>query len=707
MSPFEKNPFHEAYVTDTVPNDQFVAYFSPFLIPHAPEIFLPGNVIVKGSQGCGKSMLLRLLEPEIRLAYHKRMQEMGRDQTEFPVPTDHRLFVGARVNLSKSGLLDITQTISSKASPEAMRALTISFGDYFNYWMLKDLLQSVALAGQHTAAFDGLVTVARLDAFAASFCSQDCLFGYMEGVNTFEGLRKAVADRVIHYRKWTNGNAELPSSVLGSRSAIGEPLSRAAVCLKEAGVIANEANVFLTIDQLEAFWTNDPDSIGSMLRREIHELIGRRDGRVSYRLGARRYNWNAGDLKMRVGRDLEDGRDFLTTDVDFLLRRKEVGTWPFRKFAADVFQRRLMGAFGDLVAKEWKALYEPTTFFGTSLEGAEWLQSLVTNPPESPERLLALDDNWPQPWREAIAACYGKALVGFDSLSTDDYPKDPLAAVLLAAWGLQKGGRASSPERRTTEQPPITSDQPPWTKLWWKKERMPQAFLQITARHQQRLYWAGWEHVLGLSGSNILFFVRICREVWDMWRRLNQGDPFDPRAKKGVVPQGAQFLALHNISLKMHELFSSQPGRPAGNVRMRFLDELSSWMRSKLIEDKAMSNPGHNGFSLTRSELESAPDLRMLLEEAVGWGDLYEVPHTSKKKGETASDPRRKYYLNPILSPYYQLPHAHTKEPIYNALEKLKIFAARAHHLTQKSDQASPLPTAAPTQSELPLFTDQ
>ena len=59
MNPFEKNPFHEAYVTDTVPNDQFADYFSPYLIPHAPEVFLPGNVIVKGSQGCGKSMLLR------------------------------------------------------------------------------------------------------------------------------------------------------------------------------------------------------------------------------------------------------------------------------------------------------------------------------------------------------------------------------------------------------------------------------------------------------------------------------------------------------------------------------------------------------------------------------------------------------------------------------------------------------------------------
>jgi hypothetical protein len=140
---------------------------------------------------------------------------------------------------------------------------------------------------------------------------------------------------------------------------------------------------------------------------------------------------------------------------------------------------------------------------------------------------------------------------------------------------------------------------------------------------------------------------------------------------------------------------------------MRFIDEVGSWMRTKLIEDKAMSNPGHNGFSLTRSELESAPDLRALLEEAVGWGDLYEVAHTSKSKRETASDPRRKYYLNPILSPYYQLPHSHTKEPIYNALEKLKAFAAKAHLLSPKNERIiSPL--ASPEdQPELPFFTDK
>lgn len=235
---------------------------------------------------------------------------------------------------------------------------------------------------------------------------------------------------------------------------------------------------------------------------------------------------------------------------------------------------------------------------------------------------------------------------------------------------------------------------------------MPQAFLQLTAAHQQRLHWAGWEHVLNLSGSNILFFVRICREVWDMWRRLNRDDKVQlQKGTNGIVPRDSQFLAMHNVSLKMHELFGAQPGRPAGNVRMRFVDELGSWMRSKLLDDKAMSNPGHNGFTLTRSELESAPQLRDLLNEAVGWGDLYEVPHTSKSKRETTSNPRRKYYLNPILSPYYQLPHAHTKEPIYNELEKLKAFAAKAHQLSTKCTSTAPKQAPAAPHPELPLFT--
>ena len=63
------NPFNELYVTETIRSDQFVKIFSPVIVKNVEALFLPGNIVLQGVQGSGKSMLLALLKPEVRLAY--------------------------------------------------------------------------------------------------------------------------------------------------------------------------------------------------------------------------------------------------------------------------------------------------------------------------------------------------------------------------------------------------------------------------------------------------------------------------------------------------------------------------------------------------------------------------------------------------------------------------------------------------------------
>ena len=56
----------------------------------------------------------------------------------------------------------------------------------------------------------------------------------------------------------------------------------------------------------------------------------------------------------------------------------------------------------------------------------------------------------------------------------------------------------------------------PWeadSKKWWKKERLDQALLQIAARRQQKMEWAGDEEILGLAAGNILAFVDLCHTL--------------------------------------------------------------------------------------------------------------------------------------------------------------------------------------------------
>src|ERR1700683_3340022 len=93
------NPFFELYVGDRLSSSEFVNIFSPFLVGHAEALFLPGNIVVKGVQGSGKSMLLSLLKPEVRMEY-------ARAGAEFPVPKSINNFIGAGINLAHSNAID-------------------------------------------------------------------------------------------------------------------------------------------------------------------------------------------------------------------------------------------------------------------------------------------------------------------------------------------------------------------------------------------------------------------------------------------------------------------------------------------------------------------------------------------------------------------------------------------------------------------------
>ena len=682
MTSYLSNPFTEAYVTHTVSDEHFVRFFSPVLIVSAGAILQAGNVVVKGTQGSGKSMLLRLLDPEIRIAYFNVDPKEESTDTCYPVPRELRKFISTRADLNKSGLLDITNTLPDQPSVEDLTDLTRSFADFFNYWLLRGLLQCIDRIIDNPEPFEGLIRSDLRDDFARALAHEDCWFDGLSQVDDWESLKKSVKDRVVDYRAWANGNRALPELVRTSRTTIGEPLARASEQLKAVGVISAETNVFATIDQIEALWMQGDGKreLGERLRSELYEVLGKRDDRVSYRIGARRYDWGkGGSLAMRDGRELEEERDFQIFDIDALLRRNEAAkNWTFGRLAKDVFRRRVKTTFrqqNDLS----RNLEDPAGFFGASPTPQQIIAATIKKPDF--DKLLKLDDDWPQPWREAIQSCYRRETPGLPAPPPEDYPFDPLNALLLSAWGLQTGGKGKARERthRRLLEPPQSAGNLPWTraKSSWRKERFPQAVLQLVSRHQQKMLWWGEAKVLSLCGSNILRFITICRVTWDHWQRLTDG-MMPLGGKAPIVPVEIQSRAIFEASRKVHEALMRQPGQPAGDVRSRFLGQIASWLRKLLLDDPAMSNPGQNGFSLRVSDLNQNPQLRQLIEEAVGWGDLYEVDHTSKMKSERSSEPRKKYYINPALSPYYDLPEAHTKEPVYATLDDILKLAAAA-----------------------------
>jgi len=678
---WDRNPFQELYLSDSVSEEAFVELFSPVPLTSAINpIFQEGNVVLSGTQGCGKSMLLRLFFPETRIAYAQK-------GVAFPVEVRGSQFVSAGVNLVKSALCDIGQVTLGKGDEHDAERLPYFFGDLFNYWVIRDLLGNLRTIKKHAEVFGGIVRPDREGKFAECLVGQDCWFGLLDGCASLGDVEKRIADRIEAYRSWMMMNNEgtgVPAELATRKTAIGEPIARTVECLKRSGMLAKEVNVFVRVDQLDELHQEagaHQRLVRAGFRKMLNRAFASRDMRLHYRIGTRRYGWNQPEhLSVHgSGARLENRRDFYLIDIDEELARKEVRRgWMFPSFAADAFVRRVKYSF-ELPALPEDGLFERA--FGkhpTPSERAEWFAP-SSQKAETIDRIFFFDpaEGWSEEWKAWLRALAREK---------------PLDAVLAAAWGRQTGGgRRKAPNHH---RPPPNDDR--WKKKWWLKERMMQGVLQLAARRAQRLLWWGNEDVIALSGSNIMAFLHLCHAAWDLFLKEENLKPELKRLNLlngGTIPVDTQAAGMQSASRQWRDKLGEQPG---GDVRRRFIDQLGRRLREQLRDDLPMRYPGANGFTLRKDQLE-APENRELwrfLREAVGYGDLVSTEHTTKNpRGEA----RIKFYLNPVLSPAFQIPAAHTKEPLYWNVEKV-LEIARASELPF----ALELPKDDPKQ--LPLF---
>ena len=191
------NPFQELYVTEAFADggeDKFVKGFSPVIVKHALGLFQPGNIVLKGLPGSGKSMLLNLLRPDIRIQY-------SRADVPFPVPREFSKFIGAGINLNRSGADRFGQRPFDR-DPETDAALApLYFADFVNCWLVFDVLTS--LISIRDSKETGLAkaigvsdSVTKLRDAAVNLSRDDCWFGYFDGAVTDEILFIEVASFV-------------------------------------------------------------------------------------------------------------------------------------------------------------------------------------------------------------------------------------------------------------------------------------------------------------------------------------------------------------------------------------------------------------------------------------------------------------------------------------------------------------------------------
>jgi hypothetical protein len=669
------NPFAESTLTEHIAAEDFVTIFSPVILEEASALFHQGNVVLAGTPGTGKSMLLALLKPETRIAYF-------RARADFPVTQpEQRKFISAGINLTKAGAQDFGHRLAVDGiAGEKPIDLTLFFADFFNYYLVFDLLKNLETYLDETLnplqTEKGLnISKQALDHVATKISSASCWFEYLEGIANFSELIKAIDRRLTAYRSYFNFNTDdLSDDIRTSKTAIGEPIATVVSILRAERIIDSDTSVFIRVDQVEELYHLEAQyGLGSNYRQIINKALAMRDKRVSYRLGMRHYALEAETHVFGTASRLEEERDFFIINLDNVLKRVEnQKNWRFPTLANDIFARRLESA-GYIPNKD-SAVRD---VFGVPMPRDELA---IKYAGKATDRILDLDPEWPTEWKEFLR-----------SLAAER----PLSAKFGEAWARQRG------KSSVTVNIPDKEELPWAQKRWWVKERNEHALMLIASKAGQRLIWSGDIDLYELSGGNVHVFIAVCRHIWQAWLRSESGNTMTRQLPK--IDFSIQATGVYDASRSWFEKVI--PHGFNGSSRQRIVRELGEWMAKKMATDKAMSNPGHNGFSITAEELADDIELSNWLNLATGFGDLVSAPHTTKLKDRKL---RRKWYLNPILSPYFRIPHVHTKEPIYTSTAELRKILSVTSLIGEVKVQKKPV-SKAPSNDDagqLNLFSE-
>jgi hypothetical protein len=642
----KSNPFHELYVTESFGTDSFINLFSDVLIDQVSALFKPGNVILKGLPGTGKTMMLSLLEPDIRLAYHKR-------NLPFPIPTDYSKFVGAGINLIRSSVSDFGQrpVLASNSENE----LPVFFGDFVNYWVCRDILKSVELLSHDLGKEIGIdYSPDKLNDFANDLKRDDCWFGYLDGIRSFDDLNDVLKNRIVTYRSYLHFNIDkIPDNITKSKTAIGTPILKTVELLRKHKILADDVKVFVRIDQYEELsWLYPKLVQGSDFKSVINKLLAIRDSSVSFRIGTRPFAWE-GDGHEIFGTTarLELDRNYIEISIDDVLRMPENKRgYLFDKYAQDIFRKRLLFYNYNVGVRNQKQELLGQVF-GLDMLPEEKIEKYIRT---SKEKAIVLEDSWPGEWKG-----YLKTLAN----------SSPLSARLGEAWARQRGKGDITNHIPTKELPPWEMED----KKYWKKERIDQALFQIASRNNQQLIWQGADTILSLSGGNILAFLNLCQQIWEVWMREDVTPDFDNTIKE--IPSISAQIQTLGILQASSIWFKKLSNALGGKERRQFILLLGTSFHRWLLEDKSMSYPGHNGFSLEIQEQEKNSKIDRFLKEASDFGDLQVRDHTTKTKDKRK---RVKWYLNPILSPFFKIPVTHQKEPYYATINEVEFWYTTA-----------------------------
>ena len=619
-----RNPFSQLYVGDKMPPEEFVALFSTELVHPAMPIFERGNVVLSGVQGTGKSMLFKLLMPEVRLAYAAVGEGL-------PIPDECRRFIAGGININA----DRCNQFGRRRPPPGDHQQERMFADFLNAFVCLDLLKTVQLlaSDERTRCELDLSLHGRADELGQRIAFDPSFLGYLDGAATLDEVSKRLERRLTAYRRFLAGaDQQLDPRVSESRTHPGDPIQALVGALRATAVVPTDVEVFVLVDQYEELATiKTPDGDKPDYRGVVNGIINRRDATLSYRVGTRGYAWR--DHLFIFGTDarIEQDRDFKLVDLDAKLKRYEdASTDIFPDFASNVFERRMGRVASSGTPRTLRDV------LGRSLSLADKARELAGG---NRGAAIKPDPGWSAGLRQALV---------------DIAATSPLDAKLAEVWVRQKGAGADLRGASSS----------------WRKERSQLALLKIAGARRQRVMYWGEDDIIALSGGNILTFLSLCQHVWDNALQTPEGQRGEIRFP---IRPAAQTIGVYQASRWWLDRIEAEYGR--GADRHKFVLRLGEAFNMALNGDDRMSYPGHSGISLTLAELDANPDIRDFLTEAVDFGNITRREHTTR-----SSDRKRriKFYLSPVYCPLFRLPLTAVKEPMYIDADQVRRWMVEA-----------------------------
>ncbi len=651
-----RNPFTTLYVTERMDESKFPSLFSTTMVPLVTPLFEQGNVVVKGTQGSGKSMLLALLKTSVRVAYAKS------ENHDYPVEdSELNQFIAAGINLATNQALRTVDRWKKGAEDNSL--LSHSFVDYVNSWILKDLLESLDLLTRspellwNPCELGG--TKKDLDKAVASFDSFKIVSAYLEGEPTLQSVLSSLTKRIDTYLGFFNGRPkELPKEIYDSQTlTLGQPIADAVALLQDNGAISKNTRVLISIDQFEQLLELEeslPDRPYKFIRETIDLAMHRREPAISFRIGTRPYAWDDSS-----GESL---RDFHRINLDEMLQKTEHGNrMIFSTLANDVFERRLKLFGYDFLCQSNDAISDVLGSYSLPTERVAKIGRKI---------------DWPKQIKtpKSLTEEQGKEVRRIAET-------DPLDAKLAVAWFLQeqKEIKGSSFGGEVSELPWNLDE-----KKWWKKERNWIAMLQLAADSRQRIVLHGKKDIIDLSGANILVFTSICQFIWNCWIKDLVAKNKEP-ASETPIGWTLQNDGINQASREWRNKVRDEG--LLGTDLAAFIDQMANWLRKGMLDDEKMSYPGGNGISLADQDLRNYPKAEAMLDEGSGRGFLIQRKHTPKtaSRGEST-----KWYPHPILAPYYRLTITQTKEPRYLKSLQLNEWLKKAGIVASNQQQQLP-----------------